>query len=172
MKRWIFASVLTLLLGTSAFAQTASDALAGFDHNVYASLGFSPGGVAFGLEYEYPFHRTYGIGGFLHMQQKDDDKLAQGVTSFGAFIRPHFVRRAWDLYLAPGFGVAMIDGFPAPLQGDETGIGPTLDLGLMYQITDNIAVGAELFQHHVWFGSDWQGYAVMSTYSAKFRFGF
>ena len=105
------------------------------------------------------------------MQQKDDKANSAGVTAFGAFVRPHFVRKAWDLYLAPGFGVAMIDGTNTTF-GDETGLGPSLDLGLMYQMSDNIAAGVELFQHHVWFGSDWQGHTSISLYSAKFRLGF
>lgn len=137
-------------------------------HHFLFNFGWTSGGVGFGLDYENNFHRTYGLGGYVRLYSGDDTNTPGDITTFGIFIRPHFTRQAWDFSVSPGFGFVQQD-YAA---GNESYFGPSLGIGLMYQISYNIAVGVENFQIYGWFGDDQTLGAQSHELLAKFRYSF
>ena len=130
--------------------------------------GFTRGGFALGVDYENAYHRTYGIGGYLRMYGDNDDRGQKEITAFGAFIRPHFTRQAWDFYVSPGFGF-----FQTEVGNDnESMIGPVLLLGLMYQLNYDVAIGVEQTSIYGWFGEDALVGQVSDELLVKFRYSF
>lgn len=144
---------LSLLLILSSAVSFADDEVANTSskHQFLVNMGYTKGGIAFGADYENNFHRTYGVGGYVRMYGDNTD-LSQGdITTFGVFVRPHFTRQSWDLYVSPGFGFVQEE-----LSGnnDESYFGPSLAVGLMYQFNYSLAIGVENFQIYGWFGDD------------------
>jgi hypothetical protein len=143
-------------------------------HALLVSGGYTSGGFALGVDYENNFHRTYGIGGFLRMYGDNDDNGQGEITAFGAFIRPHFTRQAWDFFISPGVAFFQEEyNPPGPAtQDDESMIGPVLMIGLLYQLNYDVAVGVEHMSIYGWFGED----ALLGIRSdellAKFRYSF
>ena len=145
---YLTSTLLALFFGLSPLhAESGNSAILG-------TASFDNGGFALGADYEYKYHNTFGIGGYVRLYQKDDETsdgnaTQPGVTAFGAFIRPHFNRRMWDLSVAPGFGVVNYD----PLtDGDaEMGFGPALMINLLYQVNRQMALGIELIKINTWF---------------------
>lgn len=164
--------LIALILGCSAlpltsWAYSSSErAYSDADHNIYGHMGFGRGGFVLGADYEYPFHKTYGLGGYFSMYSKDDENGAPGLTALGVFIRPHFHRRSWEFYLSPGFGLLMYDG----KYDDETALGPVFALGLTYQVTRDWAFGVESQSLYGWFADKARG-QVESSLLAKVRYG-
>lgn len=148
--------IILSVTGLSAHAQSDFGSL-GSPHSVYGNFGFTEGGFALGADYEYAADPTFGIGGYTRFYKKDSElpKTTPGYFTFGAFIRPHFNRKNWDLYVSPGFGVISIDGTT-----DKTTVGPSLAIGLLYQVQSQIAIGVENMKHYVWFSEDYRGLVV------------
>lgn len=65
----------TIGFGPAARAVTADSALSAYSHILYGQLSMAPGGLAVGLSYEYPFHKTYGLGGTFYISPEDNEKL-------------------------------------------------------------------------------------------------
>lgn len=168
---------LALLIGVVLFAASAV-AADDYDEASYSrsnsavlvNASFTKGGFGLGADYEYAYHSTYGIGGYTRFYQKDEDEGANGLFSFGAFVRPHFHRRSWNLYVAPGFGVTMVD--PAAKNADsETVFGPAIMYGLLFKFSKQMAFGVENMKIYSWFGDDFKGH-LLDDLAAKFRFEF
>lgn len=157
MKLITVIGLVTAFLSLPLEAQVYSEsAFTRSRHAAYANLGFTEGGFGLGAEYEYAAASTFGLGGYTRFYKKDTDRSIPGYFTFGAFIRPHFHRKAWDFYVSPGFGVISIDD----RSDDETTFGPSLAIGLMYQIQGQIAIGIENMKHYVWFSDDYRGLRV------------
>jgi hypothetical protein len=123
-------------------------------------LGFSAGGIAVGLDFEYAHDRTYGLGGYFRMYPEDDEtgKENNGYTAFGGFIRPHFNRQAWDFYVSPGFGFLSVEPGVDGLD-DETLLGPSLSIGLLYEVSPTMSIGFDHMNLYGWFGeNDYRGH--------------
>lgn len=164
----IYFSLLALLafVGISAHAQETANPTA--QHAILVNWGFTAGGMALGADYENGIHRTFGIGGYIRMYPDgDDDNPAAEVNAFGAFIRPHFTRQAWDFYVSPGFGFVSVDNG----NDDESTLGPIFMVGLLYQFSGPMAFGVEQTHIYAWLDEDIRG-EVMSEMLAKFRFSF
>jgi len=150
---------LVLLTSSVAFAQNSADtSITSTKHMVYAAAGISPGGLALSAEYENNFDRTFGLGGQVRFHSKDDNRGlvgSPGLLAIGGFIRPHFTRGPWDFAVAPGFSLFFIQG-PNRVP-NQTGVGPTLTISVMYQIKQNIALGAEQFMGYDWSGGTYRG---------------
>lgn len=170
MKIWAFLLALVIWAPTSqaASSETTYDI---YNHAVYGTLGFWEGGMVIGGEYEYPHSRTFGIGGLARYYSKDSDRPSGngGSSAFviGGFVRPHFNRRAWDLYVSPGFNLMMIDG----PNDDETVLGPSFTIGLLYQMKRTMALGIDHTTFVGWFNDDYRG-AILIDVMAKMRFSF
>ena len=158
---------LVLWFGTSvAFAE--------FNENNNAllfNLGFTRGGMAVGVDFEHGARKTYGLGGYFRMYPDNTSPVADGITTFGGFIRPHFNRQAWDFYVSPGFG--LISYKPAAAgKSDETLFGPSFAIGLLYELNPKMSFGAEEMSIYSWFGEhDYRG-PLDQSLLAKFRFIF
>ncbi|MEZ4872359.1 MAG: hypothetical protein R2827_08970 [Bdellovibrionales bacterium] len=85
--------------------------------------------------YEYSYHRTYSVGGVLHIEPKDEP--IPSISVIHGFLRPHFYQRTWDLYVSPGFGIAIVDDGT----NDETVIGPSLAFGVLYPVVRRLCRG-------------------------------
>lgn len=140
-------------------------------HSIHGALAFTKGGeIAIGADYEYGYDRTYGLGAMFRMIQDDTDTGAPGITLLGGFVRPHFNRQNWDLFLSPGFGFIMVD--PVGNADDETLLGPSLGMGLMYEFTPAFALGIENLIAAGWFGEDAYLGTQYEEIFVKFRFIF
>ncbi len=130
-----------------------------YTHNVLMAIGVNTGGFSLGADYEYQGSNSFGLGGYTRFYQKDSTApgTSAGYFTFGAFIRPHFYKKGWDLYVSPGFGVVNID---ATSGKSETSMGPSLALGLMYQLQNQIAFGVENMKTYSWFNEDYRGLLI------------
>jgi hypothetical protein len=162
----IAAAALMTICANTAFADFEEG-----KHALLVNFGYTRGGMGLGLDYENGIHRTFGVGGYFRMYPDNDDPAAAGITAIGAFIRPHFNRQAWDFYVSPGFG--MISYEPAGNGNDETLLGPSFALGLLYEFTSAISFGVEQMSLYNWFGEeDYRGNVSYDELMAKFRFIF
>jgi hypothetical protein len=154
------------------FIPSRSHAEFGVGQNaIQVNIGFTRGGMGLGLDYEYGKTRTFGIGGYLRIYPDDTNPHADGITTIGAFIRPHFNRQNWDFYLSPGFG--LISYKPVtPGLSDETLLGPSLGLGLLYEFTPQVAFGIEQMTLSSWLGKDLYRGQISQEIMVKFRFIF
>lgn len=159
-------TVLLLLASASAYAEEAVNTAS--KHNFLVNLGYTHGGVAFGADYENAYHKTYGLGGYVRMYGDNKDTSQGDLTTFGIFIRPHFTRQSWDFYVSPGFGFVQEE----IASDDESYFGPSMAVGLLYQVNYNMAVGFENFQIYGWFGDDKAVGQRSDEMLAKFRYSF
>ncbi|MCB0367401.1 MAG: outer membrane beta-barrel protein [Bdellovibrionaceae bacterium] len=167
MKFWALALALLIwapLQSRAASSETTYDI---YNHAVYGTIGFARGGLVIGGEYEYPYDRTFGLGGLARYYSKDKDKGEPSVFVIGGFVRPHFNRREWDLYVSPGFNLMMIDGN----NNDETVLGPSLSFGLLYQMKRTMAMGVDHTVWAGWFNDDFRG-VILTDLMFKMRFSF
>lgn len=165
----LLAMATTLSFNTYAQSEYSDSTYSKYQHSVVLAAGFTEGGFSLGADYEYAADRTYGIGGLTRFYNKDDDRGANGIVMFGAFIRPHFHRRAWDLYFNPGIAIINIDN--ASNGEDATTMGPLFAVGLLYQMGDTVAIGMENMMTSVWFDKDYYG-VIMSDLMFRARFSF
>jgi hypothetical protein len=173
MKKFFLALMVPSLM-LFGFSLAAGAAEFGVSQNaVYGGIGVADGGIALGADYENLGFRDYGIGGYVRMYGKDDSRNEPGVVAFGAFVRPHFSKKSWDFYVSPGLGIIMVDS-PYTAAGaaeDTTTLGPSLAVGLMYELTNSISVGVENMKSWVWFETDWRG-LVVDDFMLRFKFAF
>jgi hypothetical protein len=163
----IVSAAIALLIGSSVWAQETANVSS--EHAFLVNLGFTRGGMGLGVDYENGSNRAFGWGGYLRMYP-DSDTPGNGaaeITAMGAFIRPHFTKQAWDLYVSPGFGIVQTEANG----DDESGLGPALMLGLLYQMSGNMAFGVEQMSIYAWTNEDIRG-GITEDLLAKFRFSF
>jgi hypothetical protein len=154
MKHLLLAAAM--IFATAAYAADDRPSLSG-PHNVSGTLGFAPGGVTISGAYEYMMDASWGVGGYLRMFPKEDSlpNPDEGLMIVGATLGHHFYKKNWDLSFTPGFALINIDAIGG--RDDVTTFGPSLGIGLLYQLTGTWAVGFENTRYWVWFDSDWAG---------------
>lgn len=170
MKKLSLILSILVLAPATALAGYSESTFSKYENSAWLAAGFTEGGFSLGADYEYGADRTYGIGGLTRFYKKNDGsgKRADGIFMFGAFIRPHFHRRAWDLYVTPGIAIINIDA----INGDDTtSLGPFFQVGLLYQMTDTMAMGLENMLTAVWFDDDYRG-IVKEDIMFRARFSF
>lgn len=162
-----------LSLCTAFFASAAHAEFEEGKNSMLFAFGFTEGGLGLGFDFEHGYHRTFGIGGYFRMYpDSNSNPTADGITTVGAFIRPHFSRQAWDFYLSPGFGMISIDPASAN-RDDETLLGPSFAIGLLYEFTPQVSFGVEQMSLYSWFGEEnYRGSVTVDDFMAKFRFIF
>jgi hypothetical protein len=176
MFRLLLVTMLAALGAHTASAQSYGTA----NHAIYGGFGFTAGGFSLGIDYENMSKVDYGLGGYLRMYQKEDDsnvgQNSPGVTAVGAFIRPHFSKKAWDFYVSPGVAILSIDSNEpkaANNRDDATTLGPSLGIGLLYEMSSSVALGVENMKHWVWFEEDWRGIVgYIDDFQLRFRMSF
>ncbi|MCC7403582.1 MAG: hypothetical protein IT288_04210 [Bdellovibrionales bacterium] len=167
MKFWAIVIAMMIWAPLKTHAASSETTYDIYNHAAYATLGFWEGGLVIGGEYEYAFDRTFGLGGLARYYSKDNDKGAPSIFVLGGFVRPHFNRREWDLYVSPGFNLMMIDS----QRDDETVLGPSITLGLLYQGGRSVAFGIDSTSFAGWFNDDFRG-VILTDVMAKARFSF
>ncbi len=170
MKKPTLLLSVIFLAPIMALADYSESTFSKYENSAWISAGFTEGGFSLGADYEYGADRTYGIGGLTRFYKKDTTTTrgAHGIFMFGAFVRPHFHRRAWDLYITPGIAIVNID---ATSGDDTTSLGPFFQVGLLYQMTDTMALGVENMITSVWFDDDHRG-IVKEDIMFRGRFSF
>lgn len=162
--------VLALMIGgmNTAFADDRPS-LHG-PHNVGGTLGFAPGGMTFSAFYEYLIDGSWGPNGYIRKfpKEKGPKNAAPGILAIGAGAGHHFYKKNWDLSFTPGLAILNID---AVVGDDVTTLGPSLGIGLVYQLTSIWAVGFENTRYWVWFNSDYAG-ELRDDMSVKVRASF
>ncbi len=165
-------TLISLLMVFGAFTASAQ----GYGspmHAIYGGLGFWTGGMVLGVDYEYLGKQDFGLGGYLRMYEQDEDRQSPGVTTIGFFIRPHFNKKSWDFYVSPGFGIIKIDDYDSNRNNgdDATTLGPSMALGLMYDLGGAISIGVESMSYWVWFEDDYRG-QILEDFAMKLRVNF
>lgn len=149
MKLLLAALLLMATYNTSAqaaaFAETSHNR---HEVSAYGNLGFTRGGLNLGGDLEYNIEPVWSIGAYGRMYPEDSEVSGDlGILTFGGFARLHHFQREWDLYASVGAGILMVDNG----NDDETGIGPSFGLGVLYQVTNQVAIGVEQMNHYAWF---------------------
>lgn len=146
MKKSFLSAVLLL----TSFAAQAQDP----DSYMQAVLGFESGGVNIGFDYESrAVGSNAGYGGYFLFSSEKDGVSAQ-VMSFGAMSKIHLLDdRKFDISIAPGFGISLIELGPA----EETILGPVLKFGLLYKFSEKVAFGGEMFKAYNWLSDEFGG---------------
>ncbi len=164
-KRWslrVFAALAFLLLPSLSSASIDNG-----DHALIGHMGIYEGGLMLGADYERGFAQGFGFGGQTRFYPRDTggSKRQDGVFAIGGYLRPHFVRKAFDFYLSPVLNLLRID----PVNGSEKiTLGPSLGIGLLYQFNSQMAFGVENLKHWVWFEERYQG-LLLDTFTLSFR---
>lgn len=168
MVKSLLVSMVLMFGAATASAQSYGSS----QHAIHGGFGFMNGGFALGVDYEYMGMSDFGLGGFVRIYEKDDEAPFSypGLTTFGAFIRPHFSKKAWDFYVSPGLAIISIDSYTATVD-DVTTLGPVMAIGLMYELNGSVALGVESMSTWVWFDEDWRG-QVMEDMMLRFRVSF
>lgn len=138
------------------------------EFSAYGNTGFSQGGLHLGGDLEYGFKKTWSLGAFgrFYPEYKVSNTVVRnGLLSFGGFVRVHFFKREWDFYASPGFGVQMVEMGSK----DETGFGPSLALGMQYQLTKSISIGMENMRHYGWFIGERARGGLLDEMSLNFK---
>lgn len=169
----IISAVFALcLISLPAFAEYSESAFAKYDYSAWAAIGFTQGGLSLGGDFEYAADRTYGIGGLTRFYQQDDEhptQSAPGIFMFGGYVRPHFHRRAWDLFVTLGAAIVSIEDDRN--NQDATSLGPVWGVGVLYQVTETVAVGMESLSTYIWFDDDFRGQVMQDAlFRARFSF--
>lgn len=167
---------LTLLVSTSAYAQRGgvrsnNDFSTPTGQNTAtAYLGFGSGAVNVGGDFEAIMSSDAGVGGyFMFLSEAENDfnaTVRPEVIAFGANAKVHYRPSSWDLYAAPGFGIAMVEAN----NDDETTFGPSMRIGVLYAFSPGFSVGLEHVTLFNWF-SDKAG-SDIETANAAFRINF
>jgi len=143
MKCLAFFSVL--LVSTFVFAS---------DTYIQGVMGFESGAVNIGFDYETRESGTAaGYGGYF-MYSAEKSGVSAQVVSFGGMSKIHFFENSkFDLSIAPGFGISLIEAGSS----DETVLGPIVKLGLLYKFSDKVAFGGEMFKAYNWLSDEFGG---------------
>ena len=176
MKLFIAFSISLLLLTTSAFAQddygySSSYSSSSGESSAALTVGFWEGGTVLGGEYEHQSNSNHGLVGALRLYSKDDDRGADGLTVIGGMVRPHFKKRPWDLFVSPGIAIIMIDETDDSLD-DETAFGGILQLGVTYDFSRTVSIGAIHTKLWAWFAEDYHRGGLADEMSLMIKFEF
>lgn len=151
----LIAVLIGLTFCTVANAQNKEDLRTG--SNTIKLLGGSvQAASSFGLDYE---RRTgsFGLGAkLLHSTKNADAGKAESTTVDVHAVSHLFDRNDMDIYVAGGIGVTNMDDVvnlanTTAAPSDETLVGPTLGIGLLYTLTPQWSVGFEYYTIYNWF---------------------
>ena len=166
MRNIFLAALAFCVLTAGTFSAQAQD------KSVRALLGFRQGALHIGADFEAKQTSLYGFGGYFFMQTEQDganEAAVAEVMAIGGNVPLHLLNDSnLDLYVAPGFGIAMVEQGTA----DETTFGPSLKMGAEYKVSPTVKVGAQYSKYFNWM-SDEPGIDANVEYaSAAVTFGF
>lgn len=151
--------------------QTLTDSKWSGQNNVYASIIPYKEGIGLAASYEKSLADQVGIGGTLtFLPEEDGTEVAAGLLSLAANVRFHFNVQYFDLYVAPGLNVMMMELGAE----DDTTIGASFAVGSLAQVSDKFALGLELSVIQPWFNDDFfidaRAYYFNSSITGRFTF--
>ncbi len=136
------------------------------DSYVQGFLGFDATAINFGVDYEVRKSESHGVGGYFLFSGEEDSGASAQTISFGGMLRLRIHEtEKFEVSMAPGFGITMVEGSP----DDETVLGPTMKLGVMYKTSDKNAIGVEVFQAYNWLNSDTFGTIPLQYFNFSYR---
>lgn len=140
----------TLVLGTAAHAQSVKELKEEGGNNVKLLVGSSQAATNFGLSYERR-SGTFGVGAMVLQSTKNAEVNKPESTTVGAFVASHlYDNNDLDVYISPGIAVTNMDSITSP-GDDETLVGPTLAIGVLYTINNRWSAGLEYTTIYNWF---------------------
>lgn len=116
-------------------------------------VGFTRGALNLTAEYESRQSNIRSNGGYFFMQTEKTSAGIGQVMALGGYMPLHLLaKNVVDLYVAPGFGIAMVKVTSATGGSTtETGIGPSLKIGAEYRTSDTVSVGLQYSNYYNWF---------------------
>ncbi|OQW52863.1 MAG: hypothetical protein A4S09_08440 [Proteobacteria bacterium SG_bin7] len=130
--------VITTLLSTVVFAEVKFRIDEGGQY-IQGALGFGPGGIGLGGDYELGLANDVTWGGMLRFYPENTSASKSKVLHIGAFIRPHWVRGSWDFYTNMGAGITTA----SDPNRNETMVTPTIGIGTSLALTQSISLSIE-----------------------------
>lgn len=108
-------------------------------------LGLNRSQFVLGLDYEKAISSHVGFGGyFTFTPEKKEASIAQ-IIALGINTKIHVSVDKWDLYVRPGFGLAI------PFDNiSKTFLSPIMGLGAQYQLNDKTLLGVERLSIFNW----------------------
>jgi hypothetical protein len=159
---------MKLLTWITAIMLVSATAIAQENH-ARAILGFSSGELNIGADYESR-KGNIGIGGYFLFSGDDEDTAKNEVLALGAMAAIHLVdNSAVDVYIAPGFGIAMIEE-PGAGGDDETTFGPIMKVGAEYAINEKAYLGLQHMFVYNWMSDEVADSASFLNVAATFLF--
>jgi hypothetical protein len=132
----------------------------------HGQVHFGVGSGAFNLGFDYLTKDSENVesGGYI-LYLKDKDKAFGGFNSTvrfgmfaaGAVVKIHIPVDAWDLYVAPGFGLAVlnyVDSTTNDPDASKTTVGPLFRAGVLRKASERISLGIEQGFVYNMFNSD------------------
>lgn len=169
-KNIIFTIAMFFAIAT---ASVNANAQYGGDKSLRALLGFTSGAIHLGADFEVRQSSLMGMGGYFFFQTDEYDPgsvTVYEVLALGAFAPVHLLNDSKvDAYIAPGFGIAMVDN-PAPNGDDETTFGPTVKIGVDLKMSPTMKFGLQHFIVTNWLSDDAAGEISFTSAAATFAF--
>jgi hypothetical protein len=106
---------------------------------IQGALGFGPGGVGLGGDYEIGLPEDLSWGGMLRFYPENTSAAKSKVMHIGAFLRPHWVKGSFAFYTNMGAGITTASN----TAHSATLITPTIGIGTSWALTQNIALSIE-----------------------------
>lgn len=158
--------LLATLVTSVAFAQRSTTRSGDAEVNVNA--GFTGGAINLGGTYEKDSGNV-GWGGYFDLQTEKEKAGVNQVMSFGGMMKVHVVQQNnVDAYIAPGFGIAMIQGLGNA--DDKTVVGPSMKIGAQYFVSPTVKVGVERLMLNNWFDDEAPASVEYTTAVVGFSF--
>lgn len=156
-------AAIILFVSINASAQSKAAEFTG-------KFGMASGAIHIGGDYIKP-QGDYGFGGYLFMQTPRELSAVttvSKVTAFGALIKLNVVEKnTIKAYVAPGFGVAIIEGGSingAGRKSDENIISPNFRIGVQLINNQNFSIGLERLQFANWLNDNVNNYSAPAEY--------
>jgi hypothetical protein len=144
MKKLMMLAAALMLTG---FAPSAFAA----DNMIRPMLGFNASAVNFGVDYEKHVNHDMSWGGYFFYGSEHKDNVASNqMVAFGANLPISLLDNGQlDIYLAPGFGFAMVKGLNGA--DDATTLGPSAKLGAEWKFSPTLRGGVQYMEIYNWF---------------------
>lgn len=149
-------SLLLVLMGALFFHNLEAKSRAELSgHHVQASIGLDRSHFITNLNYEYSMTKAVGLGGSLYFTPNDDEDFYSEILGLAFALTVHQEIEDFDLYFRPAMGIAFIES--KTLLGkerDETVLAPSLSIGLLYKVSEQVSLGIENVNAFVWTEED------------------
>lgn len=152
-----------ILLG-SLHAQAQTSAFRG-------GIGMTRSAINLTAEYESRQSNIRSMGGYFFYQTEKTSAAVGQVMAIGGYMPLHLLaKNVVDLYIAPGFGLAMEKTTVAGSSSSETGIGPSLKIGVEYRTSDTVSFGLQYANYYNWLSEKASSGSSYSTAAMTFLF--